>query len=1192
MKHPTRILLSTIALTSIFAFAQDAAAQAAEAPAQAQVQAPAAATSEPQPAPASNPATENVPVAKTEALAPAPQAAEPIPAEQQAAEAVPAATTSVDTSATAAINTEAQPTGESVAVPEAVATANSSAAPADTTVPAEQSEATTKEVVAEPAADTAKVETVAAPEPVQAELFQGTEIQGEVHGFLKAENSPYLAKSDLSIPQNSALVIEPGVTIYFAPGTGISSKGQLVVAGSSSAPVQFLSANKSPKAGEWKGIFVTGDNRAEIRNLIVSHAEAGIAIENGAASIQNTKVENTSVRGIYARNADVNISDCELSNNNVALHLSNYTTASIERSRIEKNNVALLNSELVQADISSTNVESNETGLVYLGNSLLNFSNSKIDKNKVGATSSEILPSEILENFKDNTVNFKEGATAMVALLPPSPEFPGVEKRPLVASDKIGILAVKKEEVSDSTKRGWTILGNAMVGGNYHYVRTRTNHGEETVFGQDTVKHNKRFKNYFQVPGFGGEAAVYMLMQGPNGQTIEFNTDMTTDSWNHFSPNPVTLRYADNYNNWTVGDFQLSSGEIYMSGLPVFGSDYTLSLWKNNADQPLFQLNGFVGEARRSLVPGERHPFMYNDYIEDGEAEAQRIVQGGSIKWAPLRRFDAKFGAIYAYDELEDPILRDGAAQNTSTIEPVQKSLTFFADGNWLFFPGDIELNGQIAVGRADTSDVLQQRAINKVFEDANLKVSAYSKLRYLMQHPQEVEFLKPEELDEIFGDNSSLSTESKRKKLSVLIAKAKKVLKEQTSQRDNARFAGVNWGSQNFALGASLNWNIYKTNISGHVKYVGENFYSAGSPDQLSNAREFGARVEQGISKFWDLGIEYEIDIENASNGKNKNLFGLGEGTKWGLFPDKDAEWFEENELDNNRTRYIQDIGMDNTFRIGSRVDLDVGYSFEFQKQYRPYQLHGNKVLEDRIYEDSWFQKGSGASIELNDNGNKVEVDSARWDNYMSIADEPYLASKFHEKLFKHTWNAGVTLRAAKSVFKVLGRWTMRVDGSEFYKDSLIADMDLSNETWAKLGYYFGGTNYFEQSYPMSVTTTLSSIQNRFTATPRIKSYERDDMQEVEIDVTDEFEKSLLNKFLILSINGEFRYMVTDWEDEASSYDESEMDVLGKLNVRINHNKHFYSDWYTGVAVYYRPDALSNEYKDIYGGIALNYVF
>ncbi len=51
-------------------------------------------------------------------------------------------------------------------------------------------------------------------------------------------------------------------------------------------------------------------------------------------------------------------------------------------------------------------------------------------------------------------------------------------------------------------------------------------------------------------------------------------------------------------------------------------------------------------------------------------------------------------------------------------------------------------------------------------------------------------------------------------------------------------------------------------------------------------------------------------------------------------------------------------------------------------------------------------------------------------------------------------------------------------------------------------------------------------------------------------------------------------------------------MDVLGSVNLRVNHSKHLSTDWYTGTAFYYRPDNLSDEYKDLYGGVRVNYVF
>ena len=184
------------------------------------------------------------------------------------------------------------------------------------------------------------------------------------------------------------------------------------------------------------------------------------------------------------------------------------------------------------------------------------------------------------------------------------------------------------------------------------------------------------------------------------------------------------------------------------------------------------------------------------------------------------------------------------------------------------------------------------------------------------------------------------------------------------------------------------------------------------------------------------------------------------------------------------------------------------------------------------------------------------------------------------------------MSVKAFHTTFKLDGRWTIRAEGSEFLRDSLIEDYDLHDTTWAKLGYYFGGSNYFEHSYPLSATTSIRDIQNRFSITPRFKSYKRDDMEETEITISDEFEIPFKSRLFILGLNGEFRYMTTSWEEHAESFDETETDLLGDISLRVNHTSHFYSVWNFGAARYARPDDLSSEYRDIFGGIQLNYVF
>lgn len=1047
------------------------------------------------------------------------------------------------------------------------------------------------------AAQPAPAEVATAPAiPIAEPIPQGTELKGELHGILSAEKSPYLVTENISIQPNTALLIQPGVVLQFMPGTGLNINGQIMASGTSDDPIIFRAAENGEDKS-WAGITITGEEQAILRNVDISGAVAGIAIENGKLSLQASHIHGTTSRGLYARNAAVSIMDCEFSDNRgAAVHVSNYASVNVDRSKLHGNNIALLNSELANTAVTSTELSDNGYGIMAKQNNLFEFHETTVSGNKVGASSSDVFDESILASVKNNQKDFDSDALAAMSALPANPEIPGVESRPLNPNDKIGVLVREQEEqevAADSTARNWTIIGNTMLGGNYHYVKTRKNHGSDQLINGKNVKHGDHYRNTFQVPGFGAEASAYLLMQSSDGKTIEFNADLTADSWNHFSPNPVTLKYTDKFSQLTLGDMQKTAGSIYMAGLPLFGIDYTLSLLKNNADEPLFALNGFFGEVKRSMVPGARHPEIYKDYIEDGTAQAQRLAYGGSFKWAPVHRFDATLGAIYASDELEDPLLRDGANKTVATADPMVDAFTVYADGNWLFFPGDIELNGQIAFGRADTSDVVRQRAINKVFDKANLETTSYTALRKLMQDQSRINYMSHDELVEIFGVTTGLRDQEMKDSLRTLVKEAKKMQKSAESDRDDDRVMGLDWGSQNLAIGASLNWNIYKTRLSGHIKYVGEDFYSAGSENQLADTREFGGRLEQDIFSFWTFGFDYQINVENAAKGSKKNLIGLGEGTHFGLFPDKDSHWFDEHELDRDRAKYIQRIGTDQTFNITKNVELALGYNLLFQKQYRHYQLHGDYILEDNIYRDDWFKPIKGKEDAMVVSGSDTTyVNAQRWERYNNLVTEPYLASKFQERIFKHTWNAGVTVKALQSVFKINGRWTLRTDDSKFYKDELISDMDLADTTWAKLGYYFHGGDYFEQAYPIAVTTTLKKLQNRFEVTPRFKSYERDDMTETEISIADELEIPMMNRFLILGLNGEFRHMVTSWEEGKKDYDETETDVLGGINLRVNHTKHFYSDWNVGSAFYYRPDDLSSEYKDLFAGIRLNYVF
>lgn len=1010
-----------------------------------------------------------------------------------------------------------------------------------------------------------QAEVAAQPEAApQVVTFDGTEIKGEISGFLKADKSPYLVTEDLIVEYNNVLVIEPGTTIMFKPNTGIIAKGQFVASGTKSKPVTFTSASMEPKPGDWKGIFITGDEPAEISNAVILLAKTGIVIENGGIAIQRSKINSTLERGLYARNANVKIENCGFSQNKgVAVHLSNYSDASIERSDFINNKIAVLNSELANTTLTSSHLTSNEHALVSMDNSILKLNNNKIENNKVGYASSDLLDKSTISSISNNRVNTSSNTKAIVSSIPANPEIPGVLSRPIVASDKIGVLA-KQRESKEYGNTKWNVSGSVMLGANYHQVITSKNKGETEVIAGDTITNGSKHKNVFQVPGIQGEASTVITMQSNKGQTIEVSADMTSDTWNHFSPNPVSIRYTDNTFNAVLGDTYKVGSDIYMSGLPLFGIDVTASLLKDKAESPKLELNGFFGEAQRPIIPGNRNPLIYKSYAEDGTATAQRLAYGGSFKVAPVQRFDAKLGFIYANDEIDNPLIRDGS-EGAATSDPMISALTAYADGGFKFFPGNAELRGQFAVGRADTTDAANQRAINEIFENEGLEYASYSKLRALMKNESRINQLTQEELQDIFGENTAMSKDEMISELKRIIASANSTKKRVDDHGD--RVIGLNWGSQNFAYGIYFDWSYYKTSISTHFKSVGSEFFSAGSPDQLSNTMEYYFNLNQNVKDIWDVDLSYQLNIENAD---------------------------EDNLNGNNRTKYTNDLKFNNTFTINPKFSINVGYNLNFHEQRRATQLHGNYTLEDGIYGDSWFDARSDRpTITINDNGKEVQVDSARWTEYTSLADQSSIASHFQERVYRNTWDLGFTLRAAKSVFKAAGRWTLRTDDSKFEEqDAFVSTAGLSNSTWGKLGYYFHGADYFEQSYPVSVMTTATNVQNSFSVTPRFKSYERDDMKESEISIADDFEIPFKEKFFILGLGVNFRYMSTTWNENDESLDSKEMDLETGLNFRVNHTKNFFSEWNAGFTYYYRPDNLSNEYKDIFGGVRLNYVF
>lgn len=841
---------------------------------------------------------------------------------------------------------------------------------------------------------------------------------------------------------------------------------------------------------------------------------------------------------------------------------------------------------------------SEEKAVVPSNNSETSASEQQVEPaNSVPGTAEETAKDEIVNNTTAEEIveNAPTGeAIESTSAEPPVENIPTNKPKEELTEEKIPdeIASMDSTTADVPFDSSWDISGNVSIQGAFHYVRTRDNDEDTTIVNNEVILKGERFKNYFQVPGFSANTNAYVRAESPDGRSFEFIGDMSNDKWNHILLNQVTFNYEDQYSHVSLGDFSKTAGTLYMDGIPVFGIDYSLAFLKNSFDMPLVQLNAFGGENTRSLVPGERHPYIYNDYIDEGEAVAQRMVYGGSLKIAPHKFYNVSIGGLYSKDDIESPILRKGTEKSTLTSEPMLKALALYGEAN-AYLP-DYHLNAslQASLGRADTTNVSRERAINQTFYDAGLTPS--SKLRNLMQNEDAIDNLSFEELQEIFGTGRSLSKTQMQETLHTIIKRANEAPLAVEEKDNSKRKFGLDWKNQNLALEADFNWNYKRTSVSTYAKYIGKDYFSPGSPDQLGNSRELGINVTREFASLWDLSLDYNLFIENAAHGDKTNILGLGEGTHTGLFPDIHGDWYERHERDVDRTRYTQNANIGNTIRLSKNFKVLVGYRFEYQKQYRPYRLNADYSTETAIFMDDWFNPREGyntTSIKSPDSG-YVLVDKERWDTYTRLSGLSFIASRFQERLYRHSWNAGVIFKKSNTNIKATGRWTYRIDASRFLNDTLIEHIHLSNSSWAKLGYYFGNSNYFEQTYSISASTMREDIHNVFSVTPRFKSYKRDDMDETELSIMDEAEFPVVKDFLSLVGNGEFRYLNTQWTENDNEKAENEIDIIGNIGVQLKHTEHFTSEWLVGGAFYYRPDYLYNDYKDFYCGFNVSYAF
>jgi hypothetical protein len=142
---------------------------------------------------------------------------------------------------------------------------------------------------------------------LNAEVFQS--------GTLTAEK-PYLVYNSMTVDSGHILNIEPGVRIHFHHDSRLYVSGSIVVTGTYEQPVIFEGARTETVyrniPGQWGGILLMpGSEGSRFINARIRNAVTGIQIDSAGFDeslvlyLANTRIENMTFAGIYARGAKI-----------------------------------------------------------------------------------------------------------------------------------------------------------------------------------------------------------------------------------------------------------------------------------------------------------------------------------------------------------------------------------------------------------------------------------------------------------------------------------------------------------------------------------------------------------------------------------------------------------------------------------------------------------------------------------------------------------------------------------------------------------------------------------------------------------------------------------------------------------------------------------------------------------------------
>jgi len=116
--------------------------------------------------------------------------------------------------------------------------------------------------------------------------------------------------------------------------------------------------------------------------------------------------------------------------------------------------------------------------------------------------------------------------------------------------------------------------------------------------------------------------------------------------------------------------------------------------------------------------------------------------------------------------------------------------------------------------------------------------------------------------------------------------------------------------------------------------------------------------------------------------------------------------------------------------------------------------------------------------------------------------------------------------------------------------------------------------------------------VHNMVAVTPRFRIYNRNDMREFEWNLLDNATIRLNPGFLDLMLHGNIRQNFMSRKEDGKNVDEMEMDLDFSAGLKFQMTEKLSTEFTLGTFFNYRPDNESEDYRDIFGSVAVNYDF